>query len=323
MSDSAPCVRPIELDEALCRDIVANCADAVLVVGPDQHIAYVNKSAEKMFGYPEAIFVGKPLSALMPREYHEKHRGLVRSFRDSNQRARFMEDRGTPIYGVRANGTTFPVSVSILKSGRAAAPALVAIVRDESKQRALELELEILANTDPLTGILNRRAFLSRAEEERERAQRYGRPMTVAMIDVDHFKAVNDSYGHAAGDQALRHVSCIISSALRKSDLFGRWGGEEFALLLPETDEPSALAMAQRLRRGVASAEIESEALHSRSIRLSVSIGVAGLREQEETLDELLGRADQALYCAKRTGRNKVSTMSELGQDKRGVLEEA
>ena len=315
MSDSALHVGPIELDEALCRGIVENCADAVLIVSPDQRIAYANKSAEKMFGYLKGSFVGKPLSALVPREFREKHRGLVESFRDSSQRARFMEDRGTQIYGVRANGTVFPVSVSILKSSDDHSTALVAIIRDKTKQRAMEVELEILANTDPLTGILNRRAFLSRAEEERARAQRYGRPMSLAMIDIDHFKAVNDSYGHAAGDQALRHVAGIISSALRQSDLFGRLGGEEFALLLPETDEPATVVMAQRLRRGVARSEIEIGAPHSKPVRVSVSIGVAGLHGQEETLDELLQKADQALYCAKRTGRNKVSAVGDAEQE--------
>lgn len=304
-------------DAALYRDIVQNCADAVVVVSAEhQEITYLNKAAQAMFGRSNQAVIGKPLHILIPDRFRSNHFSLAASFRDSHDPARFMDNREVPIQGLRADGVEFPVSVSILKSYKGSDTALVAIVRDITEQKKLEDDLVKLASTDPLTGIYNRRTFLRRAEEECARAGRYGHPMTFAMIDIDHFKAINDTYGHAVGDRAICHVVNILSSGLRKPDILGRWGGEEFALILPETAQEPGLITAQRLKQCVENSPITCETEKSETIQLTVSIGLSGYNKDKEPLEALINRADQALYHAKRTGRNKVCAISDLAEQK-------
>jgi len=167
------------------------------------------------------------------------------------------------------------------------------------EQKALEARLEHLASTDELTGVTNRRRLFELAKAEIDRSDRYERPFSVAMIDVDHFKRLNDEHGHAAGDEALRTLVRIVAKVLRKVDVLGRYGGEEFLLLLPETDAAGALDVAERVRATVAAESGGSG--HA----MTVSAGVAQ-RKREEHLDALLRRADDALYAAKQGGRNCV-----------------
>ncbi len=302
-------------NDSLYLDIIENCADAVVVVDADQSITYVNKSAMAMFGHSNKAVVGKSLNILIPERVRDGHRSLTDSFRNSSEPSRYMQNREVSIQGLRANGSEFPVNVSILKSGGDSNTSLVAIIRDVTEQKKLEEDLKQLASTDPLTGILNRRTFLPRAEEEYVRAKRYGRPMSFAMIDIDFFKAINDTYGHAAGDQAICHVVDVISSGLRKPDILCRWGGEEFALILTETDEKSALITTQRLRRSVQDSPLLLDTVGETLVQMTVSIGFGGVQSIEDSLDDLFERVDQALYTAKNTGRNKVCAIGEIPLD--------
>ncbi len=177
-------------------------------------------------------------------------------------------------------------------------------VRDISVQKRLEADLEQLASVDSLTGLLNRRAFIEKATEEIYRAARYDKPLVVALLDVDHFKGVNDTHGHAAGDRCLVALSDIVRKSIRQSDLFARFGGEEFVLLLPETELPHGLQLCERLRRRIEAARVDAD---DEAISLSTSIGVADFRHDIKSLDDLLARADMALYQAKRNGRNQVA----------------
>jgi len=165
-------------------------------------------------------------------------------------------------------------------------------------------DLRRLANIDSLTGTLHRRSFVERAEAEMLRARRAGRPLCVLMLDIDHFKQVNDTYGHAGGDAALRAVAQTLRGAIRPSDLLGRLGGEEFAVLLPETGPEAALALAERLRAAIAEMSVNFAGL---AIRQTISIGCAGGRADEAGLEVLLRDADRALYMAKAAGRNCVA----------------
>jgi diguanylate cyclase (GGDEF)-like protein len=163
-------------------------------------------------------------------------------------------------------------------------------------------ELQVLANVDSLTGALNRRAFVERGDIEQLRARRSGATSAMLMIDADHFRQINDSFGHAGGDSALRALGQALRGALRPGDLLGRLGGEEFAVLLPRTSRDGAGRLAERLRAAIAGLSIDHA---GRPIRMTVSIGVAGDRQAE--LADLLRDADAALYVAKNTGRNRVS----------------
>ncbi len=161
---------------------------------------------------------------------------------------------------------------------------------------------ELLARTDPLTGMPNRRCFFEQAERNLSMSRRYQHPLTVLTLDVDHFKHINDRHGHAVGDMALQAIASALPEGLRETDVAGRIGGEEFAVLLPETSEAEAQEIAERLRQNISAIGLSAD---GREIPLTASFGLAVL-DKEDRFSELLARADQALYQAKERGRNQV-----------------
>ena len=179
------------------------------------------------------------------------------------------------------------------------------LVNDISNLKKLELDLKNQVNFDFLTGLHSRAWFLKRSELEFKRSIRYELQLSLLMIDVDFFKKINDTYGHSAGDLILKSISTIILNTFREFDICGRLGGEEFAVLLPETNKGGAHLVAERLRTAIENANI-SLILGEPSIKTSVSIGVSSLITKIDSIGELLNRADKALYEAKNTGRNKV-----------------
>lgn len=168
----------------------------------------------------------------------------------------------------------------------------------ELRKRA-EAILKRQATTDMLTGLFNRHRMSELLHEEIVRARRYGTPFSVMMLDIDHFKSINDRYGHDRGDEVLKALALRVDKVLRESDRFARWGGEEFLILLPGTDMPGALELAERCRQALTSSPFEEVG------EVSASIGVA-LYESDESMRELLQRADKALYQAKSAGRDRV-----------------
>ncbi|CAA7611878.1 diguanylate cyclase [Magnetospirillum sp. UT-4] len=193
------------------------------------------------------------------------------------------------------------VAKAALRSADGPALGVVGVLTDITERKALEDELRRLATTDPLTGAANRRRFMDVANRECERAERYRTPLSLAMLDIDHFKRVNDTWGHGIGDEVLRAVVRAVAGGLREIDLIGRLGGEEFAVLLPETELDGAMAVAERLRRAVAETDVP---VPGGAYRVTVSLGVADW--SGGGLDALLGRADRALYRAKDAGRDRV-----------------
>lgn len=173
--------------------------------------------------------------------------------------------------------------------------------RDELKKTLADLEK--LATTDPLTGIPNRRHLLNRGEKELSRARQDDRPVSVLSIDIDRFKSINDNYGHAVGDEALKVMVDATLKALRKEDSFGRFGGEEFLVFLPETNTKEAANIADRIRRTIAEASLPVE---QKTLQMTVSIGVATYWCDGEAIESVLKRADDALYEAKNKGRDRV-----------------
>lgn len=179
-----------------------------------------------------------------------------------------------------------------------------------TKERA-DRDIRALAMTDALTGVFNRRALMEQAEKEQARARRSGLPLSLLMIDVDHFKRINDTHGHVAGDQALAGAARLLASRLRRQDTLGRYGGEEFCVLAPDTDAAGAHILAESLRAAVAAAPVATD--HG-PVPLTVSIGIsvcpATCDDCEPDLGKLLDAADSGLYQAKRDGRNRAVLLS-------------
>jgi hypothetical protein len=184
---------------------------------------------------------------------------------------------------------------------------------DERQKAAQELQnyasqLEHLARTDELTQAFNRRHFLRELEKEADRAKRYGRPLSLAILDLDYFKDVNDTYGHAAGDAVLQALTAACRSVLRTQDVFARMGGEEFAVLLPETSTDGAGQVAERIRELIQEMDVQAD--DGQVVQFTASLGVASLdKEDDYEVEPLLQRADRALYAAKNAGRNRVVTL--------------
>ncbi|MCR9222292.1 MAG: sensor domain-containing diguanylate cyclase [Alphaproteobacteria bacterium] len=180
----------------------------------------------------------------------------------------------------------------------------IAILSNFANLVVEELELRLAASSDLLTGVLTRRAWRDGAEAEISRARRHDRPMAVALFDIDRFKAINDSFGHPTGDRVIQAVSAACADVLRATQTIGRWGGEEFAILLPECDLSAAATVAERCRQAIEALEIRSDA--GAPCPVTASFGVATLGGPGDDAEVLVAQADAALYRAKNAGRNRV-----------------
>ncbi|MDD5181149.1 MAG: diguanylate cyclase [Gallionellaceae bacterium] len=204
----------------------------------------------------------------------------------------------------RKNGEDFPAEVMLSAFNFQGKRVLQAIVRDITERKKNEQMLHELASRDGLTGLYNHRTFYAMLEEEIARTQRYKRTVSMLLLDIDHFKRVNDTYGHVAGDRILEGVARVLQQSVRQEDRVCRYGGEEISVILPETDVPTAVQTAERVRAAVEQAVFKDDS--GQEIRITASIGVAALPEQAATLRELVEAADTALYAAKEGGRNRV-----------------
>jgi diguanylate cyclase (GGDEF)-like protein/PAS domain S-box-containing protein len=196
------------------------------------------------------------------------------------------------------------VSKTVWRGRDKKAEGVIGVMLDITDRKRMEAELRRLATTDVLTGAFNRRHFMEAAAVEVDRARRHGHPLVALMLDIDHFKRINDTYGHPVGDVAIKALSDTCTREIRLEDVLGRMGGEEFAIVLTETDLAGALLVAERLRQAIADIRIPTE---QGVVAFTTSIGVSERLEGDTTIDAMLSRADMALYSAKRSGRNKVA----------------
>lgn len=197
------------------------------------------------------------------------------------------------------------------------APELLARVKTHLKlkfttdrlRQALD-EVQQMVSMDTLTGVFNRRYLFQAAAQELARTRRYGSSFAVVMLDVDHFKQVNDTYGHLSGDAVLKEVANTIGQQLRSSDVLGRYGGEEFAIILPETSGSQAVQVGERIRQQLEALTFQVD---SYAIQVTVSIGIGSYTAPTDSVDVIFKRADQALYFAKASGRNTCSIFGDTG----------
>jgi diguanylate cyclase (GGDEF)-like protein/PAS domain S-box-containing protein len=293
----------VERDLRRERDFITGVIDTaqavVLVVGEDHRIVRANAFAAKMSGIAAPDLVGvDAVATFFATEAREAAREVLRT-----ARSQVHGEAGTlPLDTTTGERREFGWYHSLLADPGSDVPLLLLVGRDMTERERLFREVERLSTTDPLTGLSNRRHFDAAAQLEILRARRHHRPLSAVMLDVDHFKLVNDTHGHAAGDRVLVALAGLCVAMSRRTDLKARLGGEEFCLLLPETSAASAHQVAERIRTGLQALPFEEA---GRSFRVTVSMGVAGYAD-EESVDALMARADRALYQAKDSGRNRV-----------------
>lgn len=313
-------VAELEESEHYFRTLYMNLLDAVMLIDPEVGIFDCNPATVAMFRAQHR----EEICQLCPADLSaELQSGCIPSQALANQHIAETLERGESRFewqARRRDGEEFPAAITLVPITVAARTALLCVARDITgvKQRELEVlrtqkelqaanhelqvtmeQLQLVASTDQLTSAWNRRFFNRVISTERARAARSGNPITLILIDIDHFKVINDRHGHIVGDQVLTEVAATLQESLRVTDYLIRWGGEEFAILAPELDEAQGMMLAERLREGVAERDFVN------GIRATISAGVAQLCD-DDILIKWVARADKALYCAKHNGRNRV-----------------
>jgi diguanylate cyclase (GGDEF)-like protein len=243
----------------------------------------------------------------MPGSFQDDH--LAGMIRLQHNGEKHLIGKTVEVNGQRKDGRMIPLEISLAEWQVNSDKFYTAIIRDITERKHLENELQQRATTDELTGIANRRYLLELAHREIKRAVRSKNPLAIALIDIDRFKHINDTYGHAAGDLALTAFTKICQRNIREIDVFARFGGDEFALLLPDTNCEQAYLVVERARQAIAAQTMEFE---GQSFSINISAGIASLSDAPETFDTLLSRADRALYRAKEEGRNTVMTCADV-----------
>jgi diguanylate cyclase (GGDEF)-like protein/PAS domain S-box-containing protein len=291
-------------DRQKFRAIFYNVRDyAIYTIGVDGAVDEWNPSMERYAGWTAEEVVGKPISHLFPSD--DPNRPEIEHLLAEARRVGSVETEGwrRKHDGSRLWGNTV---ITPLPDEAGAVRGYVVVSRDMTERKRMEDEMRKLATTDPLTGAYNRRQGGLLLAAELARSARSGEPFSVLMLDVDHFKQVNDTYGHDAGDTVLKALVETCKKQLRTIDMVARWGGEEFLLLLRGADAEASIHVAERLRQTVAELTVTSN--EGVGIAFTVSIGVA--QSLGDPIDQTIRRSDSALYDAKAAGRNRVTTAS-------------
>ncbi|SCK11418.1 diguanylate cyclase [Vogesella sp. LIG4] len=280
-------------------DTVLNNVDSYIYMkSEDRRFLYVNERTARLLGRPPQDIVGKLDSEVACRKIADQWWAMdCKVFETGGKIAsgeEFANENGQSSY-------YWSVKVPIVLQGQP--KALIGFSTDITELQLLKKELERQALTDMLTGVSNRRHFMQCLEREFGRARRYGKSLAVMILDIDHFKRINDSHGHLAGDRVLSTVASHLQGLMRQHDILSRIGGEEFAIVLPETDAEGACILAGRLCESVRALKIGSE--EGRDIGLTVSIGVSALQPSTADSQTMLQMADKALYLSKDAGRDR------------------
>jgi diguanylate cyclase (GGDEF)-like protein len=280
--------------------VFTGMSDGVIVMDVACRLIDFNPAASRLFPQLDGRLIGEPVVAVM--KDHPEILDLLRAGQDAAAEIRVDRGDDHPFFHIRISPITN-------RRGRMIGRAL--LFSETTEQVMLREKLRALATIDELTGACNRSHFAEQGRKEIARAKRHERALSAIIIDLDHFKAINDRWGHEAGDVVLRGSSGRIRNELRAADIFGRHGGDEFAILLPETPPDQAGLVAERLRKTLA--EMPYRLLSGASVNLTASLGTAGVAAVgAQTLEDLIRAADRAMYQAKSAGRDCVRSASEV-----------
>ena len=288
-------------DDARMAAILDTAAEGIITIDEAGAVVSFNKAAEAIFGRTSAGIRGKGAALLFAPSADTTAEARLRKYLGLSDNA---EVRGEEVEGRRRDGATFPMSLSVSRAVMHGGGSLLTlIVRDITEEkRHLEM-LEVAAAQDPLTHLLNRSHFEEHLKNAMYSARRYGHPLSLVMCDVDHFKGVNDTHGHAAGDEVLRFFANTVGAEIRANDFAGRYGGDELCFALLYADATQAGACIERISKKLAGHTFTGA--DDAPFTITVSFGVAGLDEATTTPDQFFARADRGLYEAKEHGRNR------------------
>ncbi len=290
--------RQIEESARRYQQLLETAPDGIVVANAQGVVQMVNQRMEDMFGYSRQELVGRDLDILIPEQFRRRHRSRLREYMDSSQRQPMSSLQN--LGAVRKDGEQVPVDISLSSFESDQGAQVTAFVRDVTSWRKLEAELRHLATHDVLTGLPNRALLRDRLQQELAQAARHQEMVAVMVLDLDHFKFVNDSWGHPCGDQLLVLTARRLENCVRQGDTVARLGGDEFALVLPglKTIEDIS-AIASKLLKELG----RPSQLNGREISGGASLGISLYPGDGETGDELLANADAAMYHAKAEGR--------------------
>jgi len=297
-------------DETYFRFLAENSVDILCRAGLDRIMHYVSPSSFHLLGFKPEEMIGRPVDDfILPEDHHVIPDAVARDI------ALGVTSGASAVRMLRKDGTT----VWIENTGRLVRDPVtgepkehIVVMRDITERKLLEEQLSRLALTDGLTGIANRRAFDKDLEREWKRTLRDGCQISLLLLDIDRFKQFNDLYGHQAGDDCLRAIAAVVTRAVRATDIVARYGGEEIAIILPDTNSPGAIEAAEKIRSALEALRVPHAGNAAGGGWVTASIGVAtSLARLGGTMtmpQSLIHAADRALYTAKREGRNRLST---------------
>ena len=288
----------IDEQKKLLNTVLDNIEAHVYMKSEDRRFLYVNSKVAQLFNLPVTDIVGRLETDILPNEtaehFHQSDQKVFRTNQIQRTEESAIDDEGIEHHYLSIKA---PITLNNKR-------ALIGFSSDVSEIYNMKEEFKRLANTDYLTNLYNRRYFMQQGEQEYSRSKRHNKPFSIISVDIDHFKAINDNFGHPAGDHVLKKVSKKLQQSIRSEDVLARMGGEEFTIILPETTQLSAQALAERTRETLQSLFICYQ--NDIEINVTISLGVTTLTAQDINFDSVLVRVDEALYKAKENGRNQT-----------------